>query len=86
MDLLSFYKRDLTVENYEIGYLRHPYVSLYTGRGCRSNSRSGRVARSSSGGSPGPDSSVCYTQSCPRILIADYGRSHCDRLVAMLRL
>ncbi len=30
------YKRDLTVENYFIGYLRHPYVSLYTGRGCRS--------------------------------------------------
>jgi len=30
------YQRDLTVENYFIGYLRHPYVSLYTGRGCRS--------------------------------------------------
>src|SRR6266536_1809652 len=40
MDALPFvtpvYKRDLTVENYAIGYLRHPYVSLYTGRGCRS--------------------------------------------------
>jgi hopanoid biosynthesis associated radical SAM protein HpnJ len=40
MDSLPFvtpvYKRDLTVENYAIGYLRHPYVSLYTGRGCRS--------------------------------------------------
>src|ERR1700730_729221 len=40
MDLLPFvtpiYKRDLTVEHYAIGYLRHPYVSLYTGRGCRS--------------------------------------------------
>ena len=40
MDRLPFvtpvYKRDLTVENYAIGYLRHPYVSLYTGRGCRS--------------------------------------------------
>jgi hopanoid biosynthesis associated radical SAM protein HpnJ len=40
MDLLPFvvdvYKRDLTVENYFIGYLQHPYVSLYTGRGCRS--------------------------------------------------
>jgi hopanoid biosynthesis associated radical SAM protein HpnJ len=40
MDLLPFvtpvYKRDLTVRNYAIGYLRHPYVSLYTGRGCRS--------------------------------------------------
>src|SRR6202022_3651858 len=30
------YKRDLTVENYYIGYLLHPYVSLYTGRGCTS--------------------------------------------------
>jgi radical SAM superfamily enzyme YgiQ (UPF0313 family) len=30
------YHRDLRVEDYYIGYLRHPYVSLYTGRGCRS--------------------------------------------------
>ena len=30
------YKRDLTIENYFIGYLQHPYVSFYTGRGCRS--------------------------------------------------
>jgi radical SAM superfamily enzyme YgiQ (UPF0313 family) len=30
------YKRDLKIENYFIGYLKHPYVSLYTGRGCRS--------------------------------------------------
>ncbi|HEX6965198.1 MAG TPA: hopanoid biosynthesis associated radical SAM protein HpnJ [Gemmatimonadaceae bacterium] len=40
MDLLPFvtevYKRDLRVEDYYIGYLEHPYVSLYTGRGCRS--------------------------------------------------
>src|SRR3989441_8739918 len=40
MDRLPFvtpiYKRDLTVEHYAIGYLRYPYVSLYTGRGCRS--------------------------------------------------
>ena len=40
MDLLPFvtevYKRDLHVEDYFIGYLKHPYVSLYTGRGCRS--------------------------------------------------
>lgn len=28
------YKRDLKIENYYIGYLLHPYVSLYTGRGC----------------------------------------------------
>jgi hopanoid biosynthesis associated radical SAM protein HpnJ len=40
MDSLPFvtpvYKRDLRPEDYYIGYLRHPYVSLYTGRGCRS--------------------------------------------------
>ncbi len=40
MDQLPFvvdvYKRDLKVEDYFIGYLKHPYVSLYTGRGCRS--------------------------------------------------
>src|SRR6266704_977431 len=28
------YKRDLPIEKYFIGYLLHPYVSLYTGRGC----------------------------------------------------
>ena len=40
MDRLPFvtevYKRNLRVEDYFIGYLKHPYVSLYTGRGCRS--------------------------------------------------
>jgi len=40
MDALPFvvdvYKRDLAIEKYFIGYLMHPYVSLYTGRGCRS--------------------------------------------------
>jgi hopanoid biosynthesis associated radical SAM protein HpnJ len=40
MDLLPFvtevYKRDLTIEDYFIGYLKHPYISLYTGRGCKS--------------------------------------------------
>jgi hopanoid biosynthesis associated radical SAM protein HpnJ len=40
MDALPYvvdvYRRDLTVEQYFIGYLLHPYVSLYTGRGCRS--------------------------------------------------
>src|ERR1700741_2320128 len=30
------YRRDLKIENYFIGYLKHPYVSIYTGRGCRS--------------------------------------------------
>jgi hopanoid biosynthesis associated radical SAM protein HpnJ len=40
MDALPFvapvYQRDLKIENYFIGYLKHPYVSFYTGRGCRS--------------------------------------------------
>lgn len=40
MDALPFvapiYKRDLNLRNYFIGYLNYPYVSLYTGRGCRS--------------------------------------------------
>jgi radical SAM superfamily enzyme YgiQ (UPF0313 family) len=30
------YAKHLTIEHYDIGYLLHPYVSLYTGRGCRS--------------------------------------------------
>jgi hopanoid biosynthesis associated radical SAM protein HpnJ len=40
MDALPFvsevYKRDLRIEDYFIGYLKHPYISFYTGRGCRS--------------------------------------------------
>jgi hopanoid biosynthesis associated radical SAM protein HpnJ len=40
MDSLPFvtpvYKRDLVMENYFIGYLKHPYISIYTGRGCKS--------------------------------------------------
>jgi len=40
MDELPFvapvYKRDLNIKNYFIGYLNYPYVSIYTGRGCRS--------------------------------------------------
>ncbi len=30
------YKRDLVMEDYFIGYLKHPYISIYTGRGCKS--------------------------------------------------
>jgi len=41
MDALPFvtevYKRDLVIEDYFIGYLQHPYISLYTGRGCKSH-------------------------------------------------
>ena len=29
------YKRDLVVEDYFIGYLKYPYMSFYSGRGCR---------------------------------------------------
>jgi len=40
MDCLPFvtpvFKRDLVIENYFSGYLRHPYISFYTGRGCKS--------------------------------------------------
>jgi hopanoid biosynthesis associated radical SAM protein HpnJ len=34
--VVPVYQRDLRIEDYFIGYLLHPYVSLYTGRGCRS--------------------------------------------------
>lgn len=30
----DIYKRDLQIERYYIGYLLHPYISFYTGRGC----------------------------------------------------
>ncbi|MBV9238642.1 MAG: hopanoid biosynthesis associated radical SAM protein HpnJ [Xanthobacteraceae bacterium] len=40
MDDLPFvtpiYKRDLVIENYFGGYLKHAYISFYTGRGCKS--------------------------------------------------
>ena len=40
MDLLPFttpiYRRDLQINRYFIGYLKHPYLSLHTGRGCKS--------------------------------------------------
>jgi hopanoid biosynthesis associated radical SAM protein HpnJ len=40
MDQLPFvtpvYKRDLDARKYFIGYLKHPYLSFYTGRGCKS--------------------------------------------------
>jgi len=32
--VLPVYNRDLDIRNYFIGYLLHPYVSFYTGRGC----------------------------------------------------
>lgn len=34
--VIDVYQRDLVVEDYFIGYLEHPYVSFYTGRGCKS--------------------------------------------------
>jgi hopanoid biosynthesis associated radical SAM protein HpnJ len=40
MDTLPFvsdvYTKHLRIEDYFIGYLMHPYVSIYTGRGCKS--------------------------------------------------
>jgi len=40
MDELPFvspiYRRDLDLQKYFGGYLKHPYVSFYTGRGCKS--------------------------------------------------
>jgi hopanoid biosynthesis associated radical SAM protein HpnJ len=32
--VMDVYARDLDIARYYIGYLRHPYVSHYTGRGC----------------------------------------------------
>lgn len=32
--VIDVYKRDLNIANYFIGYLMHPYLSIYTGRGC----------------------------------------------------
>lgn len=32
--VMDVYKRDLAIEDYAIGYLKHPYISHYTGRGC----------------------------------------------------
>lgn len=32
--VVDVYKRDLEVERYSIGYLKEPYLSVYTGRGC----------------------------------------------------
>ena len=32
--VVDVYKRDLDIERYTIGYLKEPYLSLYTGRGC----------------------------------------------------
>lgn len=34
--VVDVYQRDLVIEDYFIGYLLHPYVSFYTGRGCKS--------------------------------------------------
>jgi len=34
--VVDVYKRDLRLEDYQVGEALHPYVSFYTGRGCRS--------------------------------------------------
>ncbi|MFZ2447082.1 MAG: hopanoid biosynthesis associated radical SAM protein HpnJ [Syntrophobacteraceae bacterium] len=33
--VLPVYSRDLSIEKYFVGYLLHPYISFYTGRGCQ---------------------------------------------------
>ncbi len=32
--VLDVYRRDLNIKKYFVGYLLHPYLSVYTGRGC----------------------------------------------------
>jgi len=32
--VVDVYRRDLTIENYYNGYVQHPYLSFYAGRGC----------------------------------------------------
>src|SRR5208337_4691481 len=32
--VLPVYSRDLNIEKYFVGFLLHPYISFYTGRGC----------------------------------------------------
>jgi hopanoid biosynthesis associated radical SAM protein HpnJ len=34
--VIPVYERDLRIEDYFIGYLKHPYISVYSGRGCKS--------------------------------------------------
>jgi hopanoid biosynthesis associated radical SAM protein HpnJ len=33
--VLPVYRRELDIEKYFVGYLLHPYISFYTGRGCK---------------------------------------------------
>jgi hypothetical protein len=60
MDQLPFVspvcKRDLKIEHYFNGYLRHPYLSFYTGRGCK---RAARFAARSE--------SVSFLDICPAL-------------------
>ncbi len=35
--VLPVYRRDINIEKYFVGYLLHPYISFYTGRGCQAN-------------------------------------------------
>ena len=47
--VIDVYKRDLKIEDYFIGYLKHPYVSVYTGRAARAAARSACGPRPSAG-------------------------------------
>jgi len=66
MDALPFvtpiYKRDLTIERYFIGYLKHPYMSLYTGRGCKSGVRSACGRKRSAGTVTGCAASATFSR------------------------
>lgn len=61
MDRLPFvtpiYQRDLAIENYSIGYLKHPYISIYTGAAAN------RVVLSASGRKPSADTIIAPGQS-----------------------
>ncbi len=72
MDTLPFvtpvYKRDLVMENYFIGYLKHPYISFYTGAAARAAARSACGRRRSAAIAIGPaplgtSSRRCVTSS-----------------------
>ena len=74
LDRLPFatavYARDLRIENYFIGYLKHPYVSFYAGRGCRGRCTYCLWPQTISGGTyrvRSPDN-ICEELSCAKAL------------------
>ena len=74
LDRLPFvtgvYARDLHIENYFIGYLKHPYVSFYAGRGCRGRCTYCLWPQTIGGGTyrvRSPDN-ICEELSCAKAL------------------